>query len=56
MSELVGEDQFLEILLNHRAIIDVRAPCEFELGAIPNSVNLPILSDSDRWFRRISRN
>lgn len=29
-------------------IIDVRAPIEFAQGAIPNSVNLPILDDQER--------
>ncbi len=29
-------------------LIDVRAPCEFQQGAIPGSVNLPILQDAER--------
>lgn len=29
-------------------LIDVRAPIEFNLGAFPNSLNLPILSDEQR--------
>ena len=28
--------------------IDVRAPCEFRKGHLPNSVNIPILDDSER--------
>lgn len=35
-------------LLQDRKILDVRAPLEFAQGALPNSVNLPILDDSER--------
>jgi tRNA 2-selenouridine synthase len=39
----------LEKLFNDNVtLIDVRAPIEFKLGAFPNSVNLPILSDEQR--------
>lgn len=35
-------------LLSGGKIIDVRAPVEFAEGSLPNSVNLPILDDSER--------
>lgn len=37
-----------ELFLSDTPLIDVRAPVEFEAGKIPNSVNLPILSDEER--------
>ena len=36
------------LLLRDCKIIDVRAPVEFAQGALPNSVNLPILNDEER--------
>ena len=35
-------------LRERRAIIDVRAPGEFLLGSIPNSINIPLLDDEER--------
>lgn len=35
-------------LLQDCKIIDVRAPIEFAQGALPNSINLPILDDQER--------
>ena len=35
-------------LLQESYFIDVRAPCEFKKGHLPNSVNIPILNDSER--------
>lgn len=35
-------------LLQNCKIIDVRAPVEFKQGALPNSVNLPVLDDEER--------
>lgn len=37
-----------KLILNDTPIIDVRAPVEFSEGAIPGSVNLPILQDDER--------
>ena len=48
MSELIQSDDFKSIVLNKTPLIDVRAPVEFEKGAFPNAVNLPIMSDEDR--------
>jgi len=41
-------DDFREIVLNQRPLMDLRAPVEFAKGAFPNSVNLPILNDEER--------
>lgn len=41
-------NQFEHILKSKIPILDVRAPIEFREGAIPGSVNIPILSDSER--------
>ena len=35
-------------LLQEGFFIDVRAPCEFKRGHLPNSVNIPILNDLER--------
>lgn len=32
----------------HIDVIDVRAPCEYELDHFPGAINLPVLSDSQR--------
>lgn len=41
--------QLLDTLLeNHGPFIDLRAPTEFENGAVPGAVNLPLLSDDER--------
>ena len=48
MSELIQSDDFKSIVLNKTPLIDVRAPIEFDKGAFPNAVNLPIMSDEDR--------
>lgn len=37
-----------QLLQQGIALLDVRAPAEFEQGAMPNSKNLPILTDSER--------
>ena len=37
-----------DILINDIPMLDVRAPIEFEQGAFPQSVNLPLMSDTDR--------
>ncbi|NKC01381.1 MAG: tRNA 2-selenouridine(34) synthase MnmH [Pseudomonadales bacterium] len=36
------------LLATNTPILDVRAEAEFEQGAIPNSINLPILNDAER--------
>ena len=39
---------FREIVLSQRPLMDLRAPIEFNKGAFPNAVNLPILNDEER--------
>ena len=41
-------NNFQEIVLHNYPIIDVRAPIEFEKGAIPNSVNLYLMNNEER--------
>ena len=41
-------DDFRSIVLENRPLIDVRAPVEFEKGAFPTSVNLPLMNDEER--------
>lgn len=46
MSETTGD--FHRIVVEDIPLIDVRAPVEFEAGAFPGAVNLPILDDEER--------
>ncbi len=46
--EILKENAFESLLLKNTPLIDVRAPVEFLLGSIPNSVNLPIMNDEER--------
>lgn len=39
---------YAAILRDNTPVIDVRAPIEFERGALPNSFNVPILTDEER--------
>ena len=41
-------DDYAYLLTNEIPILDVRAPAEFDRGAIPSAVNLPILDDAER--------
>ncbi len=41
-------DDFLALFLNDVPLLDVRAPVEFEQGAFPNSVNIPLMTDEER--------
>ncbi len=41
-------NNFEQIALCDTPLIDVRAPIEFDKGAFPNAVNLPILNDEER--------
>ena len=40
--------QLTDIFLNDVPMIDLRAPCEFELGAFPTATNLPLMNDRER--------
>lgn len=46
--DLPTRHDFLTILLEQTPLIDVRAPIEFAKGALPNSVNLPLMQDDER--------
>ena len=44
----ITKDQFDQLLLQGRPMIDLRAPIEFAKGAFPTSVSLPLMSDRER--------
>lgn len=46
--KLIAPTAFERLVLAKTAILDVRAPVEFAEGALPNSVNLPILNNEER--------
>jgi tRNA 2-selenouridine synthase len=48
MAPAAGTVAFADVVLSGAPVIDVRAPVEFAAGAIPGSVNLPILNDHER--------
>jgi len=39
---------YRKIFLSNAPMIDLRAPCEFEQGAFPRAINLPVMSDYER--------
>jgi len=41
-------EAFRNIVLENRPLIDVRAPVEFDKGAFPAAVNLPLMNDEER--------
>ena len=41
-------NDFQNIVLQQHPLIDLRAPIEFEKGAFPDSINLPLMSDEER--------
>ena len=48
MQNFQQSSDFRSIVLNHTPLIDVRAPVEFEKGAFPHAVNLPLMSNEER--------
>jgi len=48
VQELPQSSDFRSIVLNNTPLIDVRAPVEFEKGAFPHAVNLPLMSNEER--------
>ncbi len=48
MHEFKLSNDFRSIVLENRPLIDVRAPVEFEKGAFPHAVNLPLMSNEER--------
>lgn len=45
---MILTEDFEQIVLNNTPLIDVRAPIEYEKGAFPHTVNLPIMTDEER--------
>ncbi|MDB5777162.1 MAG: selU [Herbaspirillum sp.] len=41
-------DNYRDLFLNARPMMDTRAPIEFNKGAFPGAVNLPLMTDSER--------
>ncbi len=48
MAELPQSAAFKDIVLHNTPLIDVRAPVEFDKGAFPHAVNLPLMNDEER--------
>jgi tRNA 2-selenouridine synthase len=48
MSNLIQFSEFKSFVLSKTPFIDVRAPIEFNKGAFPYSINLPLLMDEER--------
>lgn len=48
MPLILRESEFKDLFTQDLPLLDVRAPLEFERGAFPNAVNLPLLSDEQR--------
>ena len=47
IAAITAEELYLKLLQGFQ-IIDVRAPIEFAEGALPNSINIPVLNDQER--------
>lgn len=45
---LIRAEQFADLFVSERLLMDVRAPVEFAQGAFPSSRNLPLLDDEQR--------
>lgn len=43
-----NDPELIRLFSKNTPLIDVRAPVEFKEGAIPNSINLPIMNDEER--------
>ncbi len=41
-------DNYKQLFLNDTPFIDTRAPVEFAKGAVPNSINMPLMTDAER--------
>ena len=41
-------DDYRKLFVEDIPLLDTRAPLEFEKGAFPNSINIPLMSDSER--------
>lgn len=45
---IIENENIESLLINDAALMDVRAPVEFEKGSFPNATNIPILDDLQR--------
>lgn len=45
---LIPAQQYRDIFVAGKPLIDLRAPIEFNRGAFPSSVNLPLMVDKER--------
>lgn len=43
-----GTSDYSELLRSETPFIDVRSPTEFKRGSLPNTINLPLLTDDER--------
>lgn len=48
MESVFSAQNIRHILASETPIIDVRAPIEFNQGAMPNAINLPLMNDDER--------
>ncbi len=46
--ETIDAEDFEDLFLSNRPLLDVRAPVEFSQGAFPTAVNAPLLDDQQR--------
>lgn len=46
--ELPTVDNYRQLFLEDIPLLDVRAPVEFEQGAFPNTINIPLINDEER--------
>ncbi len=45
---MISRQDYAQIFLSDRPLVDLRAPIEFVKGAFPRSVSLPLMSDDER--------
>ncbi len=48
MGSMLSAQNIRQLLANEIPIIDVRAPIEFNQGAMPNAINLPLMNNEER--------
>ncbi|EBX3280418.1 tRNA 2-selenouridine(34) synthase MnmH, partial [Salmonella enterica subsp. enterica serovar Agona] len=48
MQDRQKAQDYRALLLADTPLIDVRAPIEFEQGAMPGAINLPLMMDNER--------
>jgi len=48
MTDLPERDDYRQLFVSDTAMIDVRAPVEFQQGAFPHTSNLPLMNDEER--------